>query len=334
MSPSVDLATIWAFIIAFAVFVYVVMDGFDLGLGILFPLFPAKADRDVIMNSVAPVWDGNETWLIVTGVILWGAFPPVYATLLSAFYLPLLLMLAGLILRGVAFEFRARAEGSRWVWDVAFAGGSLVATFVQGMTVGALVEGLPITNGQYAGGDFGWLSPFALLCGVGLCLGYTLLGACWLVKKCEGATRDAAYRLIPRLAIGLLAFLLVVFVYALAAHLAVMDRWLQRPYLLVFPVVGVAAVARLAQSVARRRDGVPFTMVALTFAAAFGTLAVSFWPYMIPFSMTIDEAAAPHASLAFMFWGEGLFVFPLMLIYAAVNYSVFRGKVRPTAEHY
>jgi cytochrome bd ubiquinol oxidase subunit II len=324
----------WVAVLAISVLLYVLLDGFDLGVGILFGMTGDEERRGAMLNAVSPVWDGNETWLIVTGVILWGAFPQVYATLLSAFYLPLLLMLAGLILRGVAFEFRARAEASRWVWDIAFASGSFVATFVQGTAVGALVEGLPVANGQYAGGDFGWLSPFAVLCGVGLCLGYTLLGACWLVKKCEGDVRDEAYRLIPYLAVGLLIFLLVVFVYALAAHLEVMDRWLQRPYLLVFPLVGVGAISGLAHCIKQRRDRVPFRMVALTFAAAFGTLAVSFWPYMIPFSITIDEAAAPHSSLAFMFWGEGLFVFPLMLIYAAVNYSVFRGKVRPDAGYH
>ena len=195
------------------------------------------------------------------------------------------------------------------------------------MTVGALVEGLPIANGQYAGGEFGWLSPFAVLCGIGLCLGYALLGACWLVKKCEGEVRDEAYRLIPYLAIGLLVFLVVVFAYALAEHLRVMDRWLERPYLFVFPAIGADRGASCWQrSVRRRRDGLPFYMVALIFAAAFGTLAISFWPYMIPFSITIDEAAAPHSSLAFMFWGEGLFVFPLMLIYTVISYTVFRGK--------
>jgi len=324
----------WVAVLAISILLYVLLDGFDLGVGILFGTTRDEERRSAMLSAVAPVWDGNETWLIVTGVVLWGAFPPVYATLLSAFYLPLLLMLAGLILRGVAFEYRHRAEHARWIWDIAFAGGSLVAAFVQGLTVGALVEGLPIVNGRYAGGDFGWLSPFAVLCGLGLCLGYALLGACWLVKKCEGKTRDAAYRLIPRLAIGLLVFLVVVFVYALAAHLEVMGRWLQRPYLVVFPLVGAIAMARLAHGLLWRRDGVPFAMAALTFAAAFGTLAISFWPYMIPFSITIDEAAAPHASLAFMFWGEGLFVFPLMLIYAAINYRVFRGKVRPDAGHY
>jgi cytochrome d ubiquinol oxidase subunit II len=324
----------WVAVLAVSVLLYVLLDGFDLGVGMLFGITGDEGRRNAMLSAVSPVWDGNETWLVVTGVILWGAFPLVYATLLSAFYLPLLLMLAGLILRGVAFEFRARAEASRWVWDIAFTGGSFIAAFVQGLTIGALVEGLAIANDRYTGGDFGWLSPFAVLCGIGLCLGYALLGACWLVKKCEGEVRDDAYRMISYLAGGLLVFLLVVFVYAAVAHLRVMDRWLERPYLLVFPVIGVIAVSVLARSVARRRDGVPFAMVALTFAAAFGTLAISFWPYMVPFSITIDVAAAPHSSLAFMFWGEGLFVFPLMLVYAAVSYSVFRGKVRPMAEHY
>jgi cytochrome d ubiquinol oxidase subunit II len=324
----------WVAVLAISILLYVLLDGFDLGVGMLFGTTSDETRRAAMLSAVSPVWDGNETWLIVTGVILWGAFPPVYATLLSAFYLPLLLMLAGLILRGVAFEFRARAEGSRPVWDIAFTGGSFVATFIQGMTVGALVEGLPIVNGEYAGGDFGWLSPFAVLCGIGLCLGYALLGACWLVKKCEGETREAAYRLIPYLAIGLLIFLIVVFGYALAVNLRVMGRWIERPYLLVFPAIGAVAAIVLAHSVQHRRDGAPFYMVTLIFAMAFGTLAISFWPYMIPFSITVDDAAAPHASLAFMFWGEGLFVFPLMLLYAVINYSVFRGKVRPTAEHY
>ena len=324
----------WVAVLAISLLLYVLLDGFDLGVGMLFGMTNDDKRRVEMLSAVSPVWDGNETWLIVTGVVLWGAFPPVYATLLSAFYLPLLVMLAGLILRGVAFEFRARAQTSRWVWNIAFAGGSFVATFIQGMTVGALVEGLPVANGHYTGGEFGWLSPFALLCGVGLWLGYALLGACWLVRKCEGDARDAAYRLIPYLSIGLLIFLIAVFGYALAENLRVIGRWLERPLLFVFPAIGAVAALVAAASVRRRRDGVPFYMVALIFAAAFGTLAISFWPYMIPFSITIDDAAAPHSSLAFMFWGEGLFVFPLMLLYTVINYSVFRGKVRPTAGHY
>jgi cytochrome d ubiquinol oxidase subunit II len=324
----------WVFVLAVSTLLYVLLDGFDLGVGILSGLIRSETRRRAMFSAVAPIWDGNETWLVVTGVILWGAFPVVYATLFSAFYLPLLLMLSGLILRGVAFEFRYKTERMRWVWDVCFAGGSLVAAFIQGMTVGALVEGLPIANGEYTGGDFGWFSPFAALCGVGLCLGYALLGACWLVKKCEAEVRDAAYRLIPYLSVGLLVFLVTVFAYALAEHLQVMGRWLERPYLFAFPAIGAAAAVVLASSVHRRRDSLPFSMVRLIFAAAFGTLAISFWPYMIPFAITIDEAAAPHSSLAFMFWGGGLFVFPLMLLYTVISYSVFRGKVGTTAGHY
>ena len=324
----------WVGILAISALLYVLLDGFDLGIGILFGLTRDEARRNSMIGAIAPIWDGNETWLVVTGVVLWGAFPIVYATLLSAFYLPLLLMLAGLILRGVAFEFRNKTERLRWVWDASFAGGSFVAAFVQGMTVGALVEGLPIVNGRYTGGDFGWLSPFAVLCGVGLCVGYTLLGACWLVRKCEDNVRETAYRQIPALSLGLLAFLIIVFVYALAADLPVMPRWLERPYLFAFPAIGAAAAVILAASVRRRHDGPPFYMVALIFAAAFGTLAISFWPFMIPFSITIDEAAAPYSSLAFMFWGAGLFIFPLMLIYTAISLGVFRGKVTSTAQHY
>jgi cytochrome bd ubiquinol oxidase subunit II len=324
----------WVFVLAVSTLLYVLLDGFDLGVGMLFGLVRGEDERRSMMSAVAPVWDGNETWLVVTGVVLWSAFPIVYSVLFSAFYLPLLLMLAGLILRGVAFEYRSKAERLRWIWDAAFSGGSYVAAFIQGLTVGALVEGLPVAGARYAGGEFGWLSPFALLCGIGLCVGYALLGACWLVRKSEGEVRERAYRQIPVLSGGLLLFLVIVFAYALTEHLPVMGRWLERPYLLVFPAIGAVAAITLALSIRSRRDGPPFYMVALIFAAAFGTLAISFWPYMIPFSITIDAAAAPHASLAFMFWGAGLFVFPLMLVYTAISLSVFRGKVGTTAGHY
>jgi len=324
----------WVFVLAVSMLLYVLLDGFDLGVGMLSGIVGCEKRRLAMMSAVSPVWDGNETWLVSAGVVLWGAFPIVYATALSALYLPLLLMLAGLILRGVAFEFRHRAERMPRLWDASFAAGSLLASFMQGVMVGALVEGLPISNGQYTGGDFGWFSPFAVLCGVGLCVGYALLGACWLVKKCEGELRDAAYSLIPILSVGLLIFLLLVFFYAMQNDFRVMDRWLQRPYLFVFPVIGAVAAITMAAGVLRRQDNVPFAMVITIFAAAFGTLAISFWPYMVPFSVTIDDAAAPHSSLAFMFWGAGLFVFPLMLIYTAISFRVFRGKVGSTKDHY
>jgi cytochrome bd ubiquinol oxidase subunit II len=328
------MVTFWVVILAVSILLYVLLDGFDLGVGMLFGLARDEERRSAMLGAVAPIWDGNETWLVVTGVVLWGAFPVAYATLLPAFYLPLLAMLAGLILRGVAFEFRRGTERGRWIWDWSFAGGSFAATFIQGMTVGALVEGLPMENGEYTGGDFGWLSPFAALCGFGLCVGYALLGASWLVNKCEADVRDVAWRQIPYLAIGALAFLIIVFIYALAEYLPLMHRWIERPYLFAFPTIGAAASIALAVSVRSRRDGWPFYMVALVFLSAFGTLAVSFWPYMIPYVITVDEAAAPHSSLAFMFWGAGLFVFPLMLIYTAISYRVFRGKVGVTPAHY
>ena len=320
----------WTSLLAISILLYVLLDGADLGIGMLFGLTQGEAQRRVMLKAVSPIWDGNETWLVVTGVILWGAFPLVYATLLSAFYLPLFFILAGLILRGVAFEFRDKTQRMRWIWDLSFVGGSLVASFMQGTTVGALVEGLQVTKEQYSGGDFGWFTPFAALCGIGLCLGYALLGACWLVKKCDAEVRDVAHRQIPVLAVGVLGFLVLVFAYALAENLPILHRWIDRPYLFVFPAIGAIAAIVLAMSIFRHNDTWPFYTVAAIFVSAFGTLALSFWPYMIPFVITVDEAAAPPSSLMFMFWG-GVVVFPMMLLYTVISYSVFRGKVRATS---
>jgi cytochrome d ubiquinol oxidase subunit II len=320
----------WVSLLAISILLYVLLDGVDLGVGLLFGLASGEARRGAMLSAVAPIWDGNETWLVVTAVILWGAFPIVYATLLSAFYLPLIVMLLGLILRGVAFEFRYKTQRLRWTWDLSFAGGSLIATFIQGMTVGALVEGLQFTNGEYSGGEVGWLTPFAVLCGIGLCLGYALLGACWLVRKCDAEVRDIARRQIPILAAGVLAFLVVVFAYALAEHLPILHRWIDRPYLFLFPAIGAVAATVLTLSILNHNDYLPFYMVALVFLSAFGTLALSFWPYMIPLVITVDQAAAPLSSLVFMFWG-GVVIFPLMLLYTLVSYSVFRGKVGTTS---
>jgi cytochrome d ubiquinol oxidase subunit II len=317
----------WVGALALTTLLYVLLDGFDLGVGILFGFSRSEEHRRQMMAAISPVWDGNETWLVLTAMILFGAFPGVYATLLSAFYLPLILMLGALILRGVAFEFRYKATGARWLWDLGFSGGSLVATFVQGMTVGALVEGLPMRDGHYAGGMFDWFSPFACLCGAGLCLGYALLGAGWLVAKGEGDLRDRAYGVLPALTAGVFGFLALAFIYAVTLHFAIMNRWLERPYLVVFPVVGAVAAMRLVKGIRDHRDLQPFVMTALIFLSAFGTLAVSFWPFMIPFAVTIDQAAAPPASLNFMFWGAGLIVLPLTLGYTAAVYRVFRGKV-------
>jgi cytochrome d ubiquinol oxidase subunit II len=288
------MVTFWVSLLAISILLYVLLDGMDLGVGILSGFARGEEQRHVILSAVAPIWDGNETWLVVTGVILWGAFPVVYATLLSTFYLPVFLMLVGLILRGVAFEFRNKTQRMRWIWDLSFAGGSLVATFMQGVTVGALVVGLQVTNGQYSGGDFGWLTPFAAFCGIGLCLGYALLGDCWLVKKCHAKVRDVARRQIPVLAGGVLAFLVLVFVYALAEHLPILHRWIDRPYLFVFPTIGAVAAIVLALSILHHNDHWPFYAVAVIFVSAFGTLALSFWPYIIPFVITSTKLP-PHS---------------------------------------
>ena len=322
----------WVGVLAITILLYVLLDGFDLGVGILFGLTRVEERRVAMMDAIAPVWDGNETWLVLTGATLFGAFPLVYSVLLSAFYLPVIAMLVALILRGIAFEFRYKTLRMRWVWDAGFSVGSLVAAFMQGLMVGALVEGLPILNEQYAGGDFTWLSPFAVLCGIGLVLGYSLLGAAWLVGKRGMEVRDASYRQLQWLLPICSAVLAAVFVYALAEHLQLMNCWLQRPALFVFPAFASLAGILLLLGIRRRQDTWLFPLAALLFVSAFGTLAISFWPYMIPFSVTVVQAASPPSSLSFMFWGAGIFVFPLTLLYALLNYHVFGGRsARPAS---
>jgi cytochrome d ubiquinol oxidase subunit II len=254
------LAYFWAAALALSLLLYVVLDGFDLGVGILFGFTRDDTARRQMLGAISPVWDGNETWLVLSGATLFAAFPMVYALLLSAFYLPLCLMLAALILRGVAFEFRHNAgPRMRAVWDLGFAGGSIVATFMQGATVGALVYGLPVgADGRFAGsGALDWLTPFSALCGAGLCLGYALLGAAWLVLKSEGEIRERCYRLLPRLLAGMLAFVACAFFSSLWMHLRVMDRWIDRPWLAAFPCIGLLGIAALMSGIRRRRDTLP-----------------------------------------------------------------------------
>jgi cytochrome bd ubiquinol oxidase subunit II len=327
------MITFWTCALGLTLLLYVTLDGFDLGVGILFPLAPDETARRHMLAAISPVWDGNETWLVIAASILFGAFPLVYATLLSAFYLPLIVMLAALILRGVAFEFRYKSGRLRILWDIGFAGGSIVAGLVQGTAVGALVEGLAIQDGRYVGGAMGWLSPFALLCGVGLCLGYALLGAGWLTYKTAADVQALAFRLLPRLTVAVLGFLAVAFAFALALDLPVMHRWLEEPVLALFPLIGVVACAILFVAIRRRQSLVPFLCGLAIFAAAFATLAVSFYPYMVPFSITIADAVSPAESLSFMFWGAGIFVLPITLIYTFVVYFIFKGKVDPTAQY-
>jgi len=321
--PS-SLAVFFVGVIAVAILVYVILDGFDLGIGVLFGMAENEAQRDEMVATIAPFWDGNETWLVVIGASLFAAFPTAYAVFLPAFYIPVLLLLFGLIFRGVAFEFRYR--GLRRFWDRGFFLGSAVVAFVQGAAVGAMIGGIPVADGQYVGGAFEWLAPLPVLCGIGLVLGYALLGAGWLLLKSEGALREWARRRIPWLAIGVLVVLAVAFDAALAERARIGTDLIDRRWGLVFPGLGLVAMAGVFVGVQRRRDGLPFAMTVVFFIAAFLTLAVLFWPYMIPYQLTVANAAAPDASLWFLFWGA-VIVLPVIAIYTASVYWLFRGKL-------
>jgi cytochrome d ubiquinol oxidase subunit II len=327
MEPS-NLALFWAGVVACAILLYVVLDGFDLGVGVLFGTTRDEALRVRMMDTIAPFWDGNETWLVVIGAGLFAAFPDVYAVFLGAFYLPVLLLLLGLIFRGVAFEFRFRSERMRWAWDWGFFLGSTVVAFVQGAAVGAMIRGIPVADGQYTGSPFGWLHPFAILTGIGLVLGYALLGAGWLVLKSDGELRDWAYARIRWLAAGVLAVLFLAFAVTFDYSVLARSNLQARPWGLAFPAIGVLALAGLAVGVHRKRhDAVPFAMTVVFFLAAFLSLGVMFWPYMIPYSVTVADAEAPDASLRFLFYG-GVVVLPVIAAYTIGVYWVFRGKVR------
>ena len=337
MSVAIDLAMIWAFIIAFAVFVYVVMDGFDLGLGILFPLFPNKADRDVIMNSVAPVWDGNETWLVLGGGGLMAAFPLAYAVLMPALYTPMIAMLVGLIFRGVAFEFRWRTTRSgRNRWDPAFAGGSLLAALAQGVALGAILQGVPVEGRHYAGGWWDWLTPFSVLTGLCLLVGYALLGATWLVMKTEGEVRDRAYRLSWALVFAMLGAIGAVSIATPFLSVEYAQRWFTWPNVILtapVPIAVAVVTAMLLRSLANRQDYRPFFLSLALFALSYAGLGISMYPYIVPQSVTIWQAASPRTSQIFMLFGVAVLI-PLILAYTAWAYWVFRGKVRPESGYH
>jgi cytochrome bd ubiquinol oxidase subunit II len=329
MSGAFDLATLWAFIIAFAVFVYVVMDGFDLGLGILFPLFPAKADRDIIMNTVAPVWDGNETWLVLGGGGLMAAFPLAYAVLMPALYTPMIAMLVGLIFRGVAFEFRWRTTQAQNRWDIAFAGGAWVAALAQGIALGAILQGVHVEARHYAGGWWDWLTPFSILTGISLAVGYALLGAGWLILKTEGELRDKAYHLAWYLLFLMLAAIGAVSIATPFLQVQYAQRWFAWPDLAFtapVPVAVAAVTVLLLRSLANRQDNQPFFLSLALFALSYAGLGISMYPYVVPQSITIWQAAAPQSSQLFMLVGVVVLI-PLILGYTAWAYWVFRGKV-------
>jgi cytochrome d ubiquinol oxidase subunit II len=326
----IDLTVIWAWLIAFGIAFYVVMDGFDLGIGILFPLFRIGPERDQAMNAIAPVWDGNETWLVLGGGGLMAAFPLAYAIILPALYAPLIAMLLGLVFRGVAFEFRWRDSRHRRIWDAGFFAGSLTATLAQGIALGALLQGIRIAGRSYAGGWFDWATPFSLLTGADLVAGYALLGSCWLIWKTEGALQEDARRFARLLAPALLAAIGLV---SLATPFLESDyyrRWFESPGLFVavpMPLLVIAAAFALWRSLSGRRDGAPFLWALTLFALTLAGLAISIWPDVVPGRLTLWQAAAPRASQSFMLAGA-LVLIPLILAYTGWSYWVFRGKVR------
>jgi cytochrome d ubiquinol oxidase subunit II len=326
---SLDLPLVWAGLIAFAVLAYVLLDGFDLGVGILFPFVQGEANRDEMMNSVAPVWDGNETWLVLGGGGLFAVFPLAYAIIMPALYAPIIAMLLGLVLRGVAFEFRWKTQRGKFLWDWGFATGSTIAAFAQGVALGALVQGIPVSGRAYAGGWWDWLTPFSLVTGIAVVVGYALLGSTWLILKTEGRVRDAAFSFGRITAVGTLGLIVVVSAWTPFLSEIFMRRWFAWPQILfVAPVPALVALAAfmLISGLTRRNESRPFFASLALFVLCFVGLLISFFPYLVPTSVTIWQAAAPDASLQFLLTGAAVLV-PLILVYTAYSYWVFRGKV-------
>ncbi len=321
------LAQFWIGVIFLAMLIYVVLDGFDLGVGILFASTRDQELRSEMMEAIAPFWDGNETWIVVIGATLFAAFPAVYSVFLAAFYIPVLLLLFGLIFRGVAFEFRGRG-GPEWLWDWGFGVGSIIVAFVQGAAIGAIIGGVPVKDFQYVGGPFEWLRPLPVICGLGLVFGYALLGACWLILKSDSRMRDWAYARINWIA-GLTAALLAVAGVGALIELTLAGApGVRRQWALVFPFLCWLALLGVMRGSRLKQDGTPFKMAVLFVVTAFLTLPAIMWPYLIPYRLTVADAASPDVSLSFLFWGARIFALPIVCIYTAWVYWTFRGKHR------
>jgi cytochrome d ubiquinol oxidase subunit II len=331
MTPlEFTLPVIWALIIGVAVGLYVLLDGFDLGVGILFPFFPEESRRDQMMNTVAPFWDGNETWLVLGGGGLWVAFPKAYAVIMPALYLPVIVMLLALVLRGVAFEFRWVAKPAHRVWDLAFAGGSIAAAFAQGLILGGLLQGIHVVDGQFAGSTLDWLSPFSVLCGVGLVSGYALLGATWLIYKTDGPVENLARGLAAPLLLALLVVIAIVSVYTPLAIERIGAFWFSVPniyYLAPIPLASGVLALFCWRGIRGKGEVQGLLCAQGVFLLAFIGLVLSNVPYLVPPSITVWDAAAAPPSQLFMLTGTCLLL-PLILGYTVFSYWTFRGKVR------
>jgi cytochrome bd ubiquinol oxidase subunit II len=340
---SLDLPLIWAGIIALAVLLYVLLDGFDLGVGILFPFARSPADRDVMMDTIAPVWDGNETWLVLGGGGLFAAFPLAYAVLTPALYIPIFLMLLALILRGVAFEFRLRGRRrGKAFWTAAFAGGSIVATIAQGFVLGGFIQGVTVEAGAFAGGPFDWFTPYTVLVAVGLLAGYALLGAAWLIWRTSDELHGDARRWARVAAVAVAALLAAVSVATLLVHPRVAERWgfsegafefTRFGPLMVIPVVGAVGLTMLGVGLARRSHGLPMLGAGLVFLSGYAGLAAGFFPYVVPYALDFRQAASADNALALMLVGAAILA-PVIIGYTVWVYWLFRGKVTPDAGYH
>jgi cytochrome d ubiquinol oxidase subunit II len=331
---ALDLVPIWAAILALAVFMYVLLDGFDLGVGMLFGLRPDPRQRDTLVATVAPVWDFNETWLVLGGGGLLAAFPLAFAVIMPALYFPMLLMLIGLLFRGVAFEYRGTSATppGRWgdFWDHGFFWGSLVATFAQGVMLGNIIQGFPVQSRSFAGGSFDWINPFALLTGLGVVAGYALQGATWLVMKTEGGLQEWARRAARVCLGGVLLFIALISIWTPLADARIAARWFSMPNWVFFapvPLLTAALAVTLWRSLSGGHDARPFVCSIGLFGLSFSGLAISLWPYAIPPVLTLWDVAAAPKSQAFTLVGT-LFLLPVILLYVGWSYWVFRGKVR------
>ncbi len=327
----VDFSIIWFAIIVFGTLMYIVMDGFDLGIGLLLPFNKDPVERDMMVNTVAPVWDGNETWLVLGGAALYGAFPLAYSVLLDALSIPLTAMLIGLIFRGVAFEFRFKAtEEHRPFWDKSFIAGSLLATFSQGVAVGAILNGFPVSGREYVGSSMSWLAPFPLFCGVGLVIAYALLGCTWLIMKTEHDLHRKMSALATPLTLTLLLVVGMISIWTPLTHADIAQRWFSRPNLFWFmpvPLLVLLCSWGIVRAIKREAHYSPFLLTLALIFLGFSGLGISIWPNIIPPSITIWQAASPASSQAFMLVG-GLLIIPVILGYTFWSYYVFRGKIK------
>lgn len=335
-SAYIDLPLVWGFIIATAVFLYAALDGFDLGCGIIFPFAPSDKCRDSIMNSIAPFWDGNETWLVLGGGGLFASFPLAYSILMPAFYIPIMLMLLGLIFRGVAFEFRFKADEShKKIWDIAFHGGSLLAAFMQGIILGNFVQGVEVDGRNFAGGALDWANGFSIIAGLGVIFAYALLGSTWIIMKTNGITQEWARKVASYVLVYVAISMGTISISMPFVEERITKLWFSLPnffYLLPIPFLTLIGFIRLWFDLRSDRQARPFILTLILFFLGYLGLIISLFPWIVPFKFTIWQAAASPTSLSILLIGTAIFL-PIILCYTAYSYYIFRGKTSSDSLH-